>query len=626
MHISVFTDELGLDIGEALPIIASWGVEHVDLRGRVLGKHFEALDRQEIARVRAMVEDHGLRVGCLQSSLAKVHLPDRERQEKEREKLEAIVRAAEGLDCHLVRSFFYWQPDDDEKGSLAVRPDALQHVLDMFAPLADRARDAGLVLAFENCGVTPDEVLAVLDALGDSEWGLAWDVYNGWTELTAREGDQTGFMAELARRTRAVHVKAKGAVQALEPKIPYDRVLELLQATGLDGPVSAETHNPDRSVSNVEQTHRVVMTLKRNWPSAAPGGITSPLEEQVQVRRDYEPVGFLVVGLGMGKNRSRLVQKTPGCRLVGVADIDRERADAVGEELGVPHTYSVDAWLDDDEVEVVYVLTPTGRHAEVGLKALRAGKHVLTTKPMEARLEACDAMIKAAEERELLLGCDFGRRFRPEVLSLRAAIEEGFFGRLLSGNSNLKVLRTMQYFRANGGWRGTRELDGGGVFSNQNIHHLDEIVFTVGVPHRVRCNIWTQNHDIEAEDLACAALQYADGALITLYATSCFPQQTWYHLLELHGTDGAVSFARGGPFDAPRSKWFADGAWRDDPPREVRSEWLNAADNFAAALRTGAPLVCPGRDGRRTQAVLHALYRSAYGDQGWVEVQPELPE
>ncbi len=627
MYISVFTDELGLDIGEALPIIESWGVDHVDLRGRVLGTHFENLDREQLVELSRMLDDHSMTVGCLESSLCKVHLPDKDRREAEEAKLEAIIRAADILDCRLVRSFFYWQPPREERGQLTVRPDALQQTLDMFAPIARRAEQRGLTLAFENCGVTTDEVLAMLDALDQPDWGLAWDVNNTWDDLMARGDGRAAYMNRLARLTRVVHVKARGAAEGLGRPIPYEQVLALLHNVGYDGPVSAETHNPDPSVSNVDLTHAVVETLKRCWPSAAPGGIVDIQERGSEVERDYEPVGFVVVGLGMGKNRARQVQKTPGTRLLGVVDIDRERADTVSEELGVPGTYELDPWLKSEEVEVVYVLTPTGRHAEVGLRALEAGKHVLSTKPMEASIDACDAMIRAAEREGLLLGVDFDMRFRGENLALRAAFKEGFFGRFLSGHSTLKVLRKQSYYDANGGWRGTRRWDGGGVFSNQNIHHLDELAFTAGIPHRVRANIWTQNHDIEAEDLGTAVLQYANGAVVTLYATTCYTQPTWYHRLELHGTEGAFSLAGGGPLDERTCRWFRSGQWTSEPPRSVGSEWLNAADNFAAAVRTGAPLVCTGRDGRRTQAILHAIYRSAYSSQqGWAEVEPELTD
>jgi len=150
---SVFTDELGLDLARALPVIRSWGLDHCDLRGRIFRRSFEALSAEELAEVKKLLDDHGLEVGCLQSSLAKVHLPENERWRAQAEKLEAVIRAADVLGCRLVRSFFFWQPPAEALGQLAVRPDELQKVLDRFGPLADRARQAGLILAFENCGL-----------------------------------------------------------------------------------------------------------------------------------------------------------------------------------------------------------------------------------------------------------------------------------------------------------------------------------------------------------------------------------------------------------------------------------------------------------------------------------------
>jgi len=187
------------------------------------------------------------------------------------------------------------------------------------------------------------------------------------------------------------------------------------------------------------------------------------------------------------------------------------------------------------------------------------------------------------------------------------------------------VLRANDYFRANGGWRGTRRWDGGGVLSNQSVHHIDEIAYTVGIPSRVRCSIWTQNHDIEAEDLGTATWLYDDGTVITFYATTNYPHPTWYVSYELLGTEGAYWSASGGPFDGVQAKWYHDGAWSTQAPLSAESEWLNAADNFAAALRTGADLTCSGRDGRRTQSILDAMYRSAYdADGGWVDVDVDL--
>ena len=627
MQPSIFTDELALDITKALPIIQAWGLSCVDLRGRVLGKAFESLPAERLPELRKLLDDHGMSVGCLESSLAKVHLPDADRQASEAGKLEGIIRAADALDCQLVRSFFYWQPPDEMKGALAVRPDEQQKVLDLFGPLAERAQAAGLVLAFENCGVTPDEVFTVLDMLDEPSWGLAWDVCNTWSS-DERRADEGAFLIRMAQRARLVHVKARGAVKGTaEELIPYAKVLQACHNAGVAGPVSAETHNPDPSVSSVDMSQRVVQVIQKAWPTAAPGGLFDTFKPSREINRSWEdnPVGFVVVGLGMGHVRSKEIVETPGVKLIGVCDLDEDRAKRTAEECDVPYDTDMDRWLGDDAVEAAFVLPATGRHGELALRALAAGKHVITTKPMEASLAACDEMILAAESAGKLLAVDFSRRFSPGLLTLQRAVKGGRFGRLLSGTVSLKIQRTMDYFRANGGWRGTKRWDGGGVLSNQTIHHIDELVFALGVPEQVRCSLWTLDHDIEAEDLASAVWRYADGPMITLTGTTNFPQSTWYVHFELEGTEGAYHLASGGPIDRHDEKWYLDGAWRTDPPEVVEPEWLNSMDNLAAAIREGEPLVCDGREGRRTQAVLDAMYRSACDAGGdWADVKPEL--
>jgi predicted dehydrogenase/sugar phosphate isomerase/epimerase len=623
---SIFTDELGLDIAEALPVIKSWGLEAVDLRGRVFGKAAEALSPQQLKDLKRLLDDHGMSVGCLQSSLAKVHLPDADRRKAEQGKLEGIIRLAEATGCRLVRSFHYWQPPKEERGQLAVRPDELQKVLDRFGPLAERAREAGLRLAFENCGVTPDEVLAVVDALGEPTWGLAWDIHNDWGS-DERQADADAYLQRLASRSLLLHVKARGAIEGPgDGVIPYDRVLEICQDLGVPGPVSVETHNPDPSVSHEEMSRRVVDVVQRAWPTAAPGSVEpTPKYEDATRSWDDNPVGFVVVGLGKGRDNSRKCILTPGTKLVGVCDLSEDRARRTGEEFGVPWSTDLRTWLDCDDVEVIYITTATGIHAPIACDALRAGKHVLVTKPMEASIAACEEMIRLADERGLLLGVDFERRFTPETCALRQAVRSGRFGRLLSGNVSLKVQRTADYFASGGGWRGTWKLDGGGVFSNQAIHHIDEIAFAVGIPSRIRADIWTQTHDIEAEDCGSAVWLYDDGLVITFNATTSYPQSTWYDRVELEGTEGAYARGQGGPFQTTLSRWYVDGAWRDATPEPVEPEWLGAPDNFAAALRSDAPLTADGREGRRSQAILDAMYRSARDNGGgWVDVHAEM--
>lgn len=626
MFKSIFTDELSLDFPETIPSLKDWGLTHCDLRGMVFRKPFEALTDEELRKVRRILDENGMKVGCLQSSLAKVHLPEPERMEAEMRKLDGVIRAAEALDCKLIRSFFFWQPPKEELGELAVRPDLLAKVMALFLPFAEKAEKAGLRLSFENCGCTKEECLRIIDALNVPGWGLAWDPKNTWmTDKAEREQDQEGYIRRLAARTICFHVKSTGTIWddgGTFDRIPYSRIFEALTEAGYDGPVSIETHNYDKTISNIEACRRVLEVVDRAWPSAAAGAQQERCSlSAAALVRDYaaDPVRFGVVGLGMGHNRAEEMTKTPGIRLVQVCDLREDRCKRTSEAFGVPATRDYAEMLRNPEIEAVMVMNETGRHGELGLRALEAGKHLLLTKPMEMSLEQCDRMIALAEEKGLLLALDHCRRLRPSVQSLKAAAEAGYFGRMLSVSVTLKVKRTMEYFKENGGWRGTRALDGG-VLSNQAIHHLDELLFIFGVPETVRCDAWTQAHDIEMEDLGLAVWKYADGMVVNICATTGYPQASWYYQMELHGTEGAYIHREGGAEKSPVTLYFGGGAWMEKAPCPRECPWLNSMDNFASVLRRGGAFLTTAREGRDAVRMIRAMYESAYERNGeWVK-------
>ncbi len=267
--LSIMTDELHVnDVRATLAVIAEHGLKFVDLRGRCFGKAFSALDRDEMHALKGLLDRFGLKVAALESSFAKVHFPDSDRLALEKEKLEGIVRAAEIFDCQLVRAFFFWQPPKEQQGTLNSNTAERARVLEMFAPFARRAREAGLTLAFENCGVTVNEAGAVLDELDCPEWGLAWDVANEWDEAPERKADEARYVAACAKRSRIVHVKARGVVEGTRPSIPYDRVLSGLIEAGYEGPVTIETHNADSKVNSVDQSLKILERLRACWPGA----------------------------------------------------------------------------------------------------------------------------------------------------------------------------------------------------------------------------------------------------------------------------------------------------------------------------------------------------------------------
>lgn len=628
MYISIFSDELYKDIYEVLPIIKEWGMTHVDFRGMINGKPIEKQTDEELYALKAALDHYGIKPGVIQSSLCKVHLPDVERRAQELEKLEGIIRASNILGTKMVRSFFYWQhkQDDPACGELAMRPDALAQVMEMFAPIAKRAKDAGLILCFENCGVTPDEVITMLEALNEPTWGMAWDVSNMFEFLPEANGDCVDYFTKALKYANSIHVKSRGVGAIPEfkyKKVPWDRVLAGVAVTGKDMPISVETHVPkENNNDKVETCKRVYDYIKKNIPAAAPGDMLSALSPKPHFDRPYadNPVRMVVVGLGMGKKRCAQISETSGIQLYGVCDINEEKAKAVSEMYKVPYSTDINTFLNDPMVEVMYIVTPTGTHCDLAMQCFKAGKHVLTTKPMDVSCQKCDEAIAMAKEKGLLFGVDFDLHFRGPLNELKQAVDGGFFGdKIIGANITLNIRRSQEYYDENGKWRGTWAMDGGGAFSNQGIHEIDRLITILGIPDEVRAVTATQTFNIEAEDYGSTEWRYANGTIARFAVTTSYLASAWYCRLEVYGNQGAYLNVSGGAEDTKIS-WFSNGKWSEEAPFPYEREWQQGSDNFAYCLRTGAPLAVTAKDGRTARYVLDKMYESVRNGGVWVKL------
>ena len=421
-----------------------------------------------------------------------------------------------------------------------------------------------------------------------------------------------------------LHIKAISILPELAGvKIDWPRILRGVAALQIvDIPVSVETHNPAGSpFTHVEATRLIYVSASASVPTAAPGSLEDAVSPRTGFERSYadNPVRFVMVGLGMGNFRCEQLTKTSGCELVGVVDTNGERAKTVGERFNVPWATDIQVFLNDPRVEVMYVVTPTGTHGEISIRCMRAGKHVLTTKPMDWCADACRTAIDEAKKCGVLFGVDFDLRHQNPLLSLVEANKRGYFGRVLSATAQVKILRTQKYYDENGAWRGTIRYDGGGAMSNQGIHEIDRLICILGMPKRVMGFIATQGHVIEAEDLGCGIWQYDNGAVVNFYATTCYPVETWYSRVEIHGTAGAFIMEYGGA-NPKMERWLKDGKWVDTAPYPVEPEFSQGSDNFASAVRLGTPLSGSGEEGIKSRIVLDAMYKSAGLNGAWVEI------
>jgi predicted dehydrogenase len=316
-----------------------------------------------------------------------------------------------------------------------------------------------------------------------------------------------------------------------------------------------------------------------------------------------DAIRFAVVGLGMGRSRARLIAQTEGARLQAVCDLQEEKARAVAEELECDWTTAFEDLLRREDVDVVVVMTPSGLHGEMAIQAMQAGKHVITTKPMEVSLERAQAMVACAEATGRILAVDFGSRYRPAWHQVKAAIEEGLLGRLILGEARLKWWRSQEYY-SRSGWRGTWALDGGGSLANQTIHYIDLLQWLLGAVEEVLAGYYgVHAHDIETEDLGIGLLRFRNGAIGTVVGTTTFPRSP-YAGIEVHGEAGGVIFlSREGP------QWyFLDEAQQ---PPEVSLPVSNVIEDMVRAIRERTPVMVDGREGLKSLEILVGIYTSA---------------
>jgi UDP-N-acetyl-2-amino-2-deoxyglucuronate dehydrogenase len=234
-----------------------------------------------------------------------------------------------------------------------------------------------------------------------------------------------------------------------------------------------------------------------------------------------KPIGAAVIGLGVGRSHAEAYDQLAETELVAVCDTQEARLRPVAEQYRCRAYGSVDELLADRDVELVSVATPHPSHAELAIRALRAGKHVLVEKPMTIDLAEADRMVAAARETGRTLATVFQRRWWPAAMNVRRAIDEGQIGTPVLGRCTLSWWRTRAYYERDA-WRGRWDTEGGGVLVNQGIHAIDMFQWLMGGEAEEVVGRWSnQTHPfIEVEDTAAAIIRFRGGALGVLSATT----------------------------------------------------------------------------------------------------------
>ena len=111
-----------------------------------------------------------------------------------------------------------------------------------------------------------------------------------------------------------------------------------------------------------------------------------------------EPIRIALVGCGrISRNHFEAIARLSELKLVAVCDSVEARASQAGTEQGVPWFTNYETMLAEAPCDAVVIATPSGVHPQHGVMAARAGKHVISEKPMAISLAAADALVQACD-------------------------------------------------------------------------------------------------------------------------------------------------------------------------------------------------------------------------------------
>lgn len=339
------------------------------------------------------------------------------------------------------------------------------------------------------------------------------------------------------------------------------------------------------------------------------------------------PINLGILGAGnISETHARAAAAVPGVRLVAVHGGNQARAERLAATYGAAAYADLDAFLSHEPMDVVAIGSPSGLHAEQGVRAVQRGLHVLVEKPIDITLERADRLIAAADDAGVRLGVFFQDHVQPDLMRAREAIAGGRIGRPLLASARVKWYRPPEYY-GQSRWRGTWALDGGGALMNQGIHTADLLLWLLGPVRRVSAKATTALHRIEVEDTVIALLEFESGALATLEATTAaYPG--YRRRLEISGTEGTLMIEHDRlvaadlrtPGDDLITGNAADQNLSASSPvvSDVRGH-QRLFEDFVDAIRNGRQPTCTGRDARLSIQLVTAVYESARRGT-WVDV------
>jgi predicted dehydrogenase len=321
-----------------------------------------------------------------------------------------------------------------------------------------------------------------------------------------------------------------------------------------------------------------------------------------------------IIGLGgMGEMHASIIKDSGLVELVALCDTNRQVLRKMAKQFEVESIYTdFHEIVANPSLDMVIICLPHYLHAPVALAALRAGKHVLTEKPIAISMEEADKMIETARQNNVKLGVSEEHRYGGHVQIAKKWIKEGKLGDLYLCSCTERFDSEIEQ-PAPQGWRNKKEMMGGGSYIDQGHHVVDLMRYIMGDPFECCAYMTRPTQMLEGEDLTLAIYRHSGGAISQVHV-GWAPGIT-QSIMSIFGLKGTIII------DCPHSRYGFVSLFNpttDDVPKpieRVEKDWgwatQKAIEKFIKAIEKDESPEYSGEEGKKNLAAILAAYRSA---------------
>lgn len=355
--------------------------------------------------------------------------------------------------------------------------------------------------------------------------------------------------------------------------------------------------------------------LKQTGTALAVGSLGFP---SILFRRRKTKLGVALVGLGSYATGqlAPALQETEHCELRGIVTGTPSKIPVWQERYGIPdqNVYSYETLPDvanNDDIDVIYIVTPPGIHARDAIVAAEAGKHVWCEKPMAMNPDECQAIIDAANKSGVQLTIGYRMQHEPNTQTIIRYGERQTYGAITGVETGAGYSGA---HRDPDNWRRIAHL-GGGALYDMGVYPINAARYATGMePVMVRGRQWSDREEMYSEVDEHTDFELMFPGNLTAKGETSFGNSTNY--LNVECTDGWYKLS---PMQSYRGVQGETSNGTQLPPAGINQQARQMDDNALAIKENRKPLV-PGEEGLADIRIVRAIMESSSRDEEWIRV------